>query len=73
LNCTPAAKSEPDVSSVVHVSAIRSLTDCGAAPVVSTNETAKANVVAVVPDPGLAVPFWIVTVPHVRAIAGSIP
>ena len=38
------------------------------------NVTLNRKVVAVVPDPGLAVPFWIVTVPvpfgQVRARAG---
>ena len=53
--------------------AVRSVTDVGAAPVVSVNSTANANDVAVVPEPGLAVPPWIVTVPHVRASAGPTP
>jgi hypothetical protein len=70
---TPAAKSVPVVWRTVDVPAIRSVTDCGAAPVVSVNWTANENVVAVVPEPGSAVPFRIVTVPHVRANAGPAP
>jgi len=70
---TPAAKLVPVVWRAVDVPAIRSVTDFGAAPVVSVNSTANANVVAVVPEPGLAVPPWIVTVPHVRASAGPTP
>ena len=73
LYSTPAAKLVPVVLRTVEVAAIRSVTDVGAAPVVSLNWTANENVVAVVPEPGLAVPLWIVTVPHVRASAGPTP
>ena len=73
LYSTPAAKLVPVVLRTVEVAAIRSVTDVGAAPVVSLNWTANENVVAVVPEPGLAVPLRIVTVPHVRASAGPTP
>ncbi len=73
LYSTPAAKSVPVVLRTIEVAAIRSVTDVGAAPVVSLNWTANENVVAVVPEPGLAVPFRIVSVPHVRASAGPTP
>jgi hypothetical protein len=72
LYFTPVAKSEPAGARFIQVSAIRSLTDVGWAPVVSRNVTENAKVVAVVPEPGLTAPFWIVTVPQVRASAGSI-
>jgi hypothetical protein len=73
LYTTPAEKAVPVVASVVHVSAMRSVIDCGAVPVVSRNLTANAKVVAVVPLAGVAVPPLIVTVPHVRATAAPPP
>lgn len=73
LNVTPADQSDPVGVSRMAVSAMRSLTDVGASPVVSTNWTLNVNVVEVVPAPGVAVPLPIVTVPHVRASTGRTP
>jgi hypothetical protein len=72
LNVTPLAKSDPVGCKTFEFSPINSLTDWGAAPVESRNQTAKVKVVAVVPDPGLAVPFRMVTVPQVCARTGSV-
>jgi hypothetical protein len=70
---TPAANSDPFGWRSVHAPLMRSRTACGAVPVVSVTFTEKLNVVAVVPDPGLAAPLAIVSVPHVRARAAPAP
>jgi hypothetical protein len=70
---TPAANPDPFGWRSVHAPLMRSRTDCGAVPDVSLTFTEKLNVVAVVPDPGVATPLPMVSVPQVRARAAPAP
>ena len=63
---------EPVGAIAVHEPATNTRTADGAVPVVSRTKTENVKLVAVVPDPGDAVPFVIVSVPQVRAWTGTV-